>query len=236
MGRPVHFLAPADLGVQRAHASSRTGCDTSPSFSSRGCGRTSSQREQSRTHPKRCCIKLSAIGHASRGNASATDDHLVRTLQHIVVACHVTCTVRRRGPPGAQYCLCLVHISEVAVIDSMDVGIRADMVFSLKAGSTNVNHLSMQWMLDAPVHELMSQAAAVRDTIPGAVVTFSPKVFLPVTKLCRDTCGYCTFAQPPRPGLRSFMPPDEVLQTALDGQIAGCTEALITVGEPCKLF
>lgn len=90
----------------------------------------------------------------------------------------------------------------------------------------------MQWMLDAPVQELMRQAVAVRDEVPDDVVTFSPKVFLPVTKLCRDTCGYCTFAQPPRPGLRSFMLPDEVLQTALDGQAAGCTEALITVGAP----
>jgi FO synthase len=86
-------------------------------------------------------------------------------------------------------------------------------------------------MLDAPLNELMSQAAAIRDETSDNIVTFSPKVFLPITKLCRDTCAYCTFAQPSRQGQRTFMLPHEVLQTALDGQAAGCTEALITVGK-----
>lgn len=91
----------------------------------------------------------------------------------------------------------------------------------------------MQWMLAAPLQSLMSQAATIRDERKSEFVTFSPKVFLPVTKLCRDTCGYCTFAQPPRPGQRCFMLPSEVIQTALDAQAAGCTEALITVGGFC---
>jgi 2-iminoacetate synthase ThiH len=85
-------------------------------------------------------------------------------------------------------------------------------------------------MLKAPLNELMTQAAAIRDEAHDDIVSFSPKVFLPITKLCRDTCGYCTFAQPPRQGQRTFMLPHEVLQTALDGQAVGCTEALITVG------
>lgn len=95
----------------------------------------------------------------------------------------------------------------------------------------------MQWMLQTPLEKLMEQAAAMRDTRPIAseVVTFSPKVFLPVTRLCRDTCGYCTFAQPPRPGQRAYMYPEEVLSTALAGQAAGCSEALITVGDKPEL-
>eukprot|EP00892_Ulva_mutabilis_P006881 jgi/Ulvmu1/4565/UM002_0293.1 len=94
-----------------------------------------------------------------------------------------------------------------------------------------------EWMVNAPLGELMEQASAIRDqrAVASEIVTFSPKVFLPVTRLCRDTCGYCTFAQPPRPGQRAFMHPEEVLSTARAGQAAGCSEALITVGDKPEL-
>ena len=52
-------------------------------------------------------------------------------------------------------------------------------------------------LLDAPLGELMAEAARLRDAAHGARVTFSPKVFIPLTMLCRDRCGYCTFAKPP---------------------------------------
>jgi FO synthase len=65
---------------------------------------------------------------------------------------------------------------------------------------------------------------------PG-VVTYSPKVFVPLTTLCRDVCGYCTFARPPRRGERAYLTEEEVLAIARAGAAAGCTEALFTLGD-----
>ena len=62
-----------------------------------------------------------------------------------------------------------------------------------------------------------------------------PKVFIPLTKLCRDVCHYCTFAQPPRRGERAYMTLDEVLEVARAGERAGCREALFTLGDKPEL-
>jgi FO synthase len=78
---------------------------------------------------------------------------------------------------------------------------------------------------------LMAGAAAKRDAATGPVVTFSKKVFIPLTKLCRDACGYCTFAHPPRPGEAAYLTIDEVLAVARAGRDAGCAEALFTLGD-----
>jgi FO synthase len=67
------------------------------------------------------------------------------------------------------------------------------------------------------------------------LVTYSPKVFIPLTKLCRDVCHYCTFAQPPRRGQRAYMRGDEVLSVARAGAEAGCHEALFTLGDKPEL-
>ena len=66
-------------------------------------------------------------------------------------------------------------------------------------------------------------------------VTYSPKVFIPLTKLCRDVCHYCTFARPPRRGERAYMSADEVLAVARAGVEAGCHEALFTLGDKPEL-
>jgi FO synthase len=66
-------------------------------------------------------------------------------------------------------------------------------------------------------------------------ITYSPKVFIPLTKLCRDVCHYCTFAQPPRRGERAYMSGDEVLAVARAGAEAGCHEALFTLGDKPEL-
>ena len=68
-----------------------------------------------------------------------------------------------------------------------------------------------------------------------SLVTYSPKVFIPLTKLCRDVCHYCTFAQPPRRGERAYMSADEVLAVAREGAEAGCHEALFTLGDKPEL-
>ena len=76
-----------------------------------------------------------------------------------------------------------------------------------------------------------SAAARQRDATHGGRVTFSKKVFIPLTKLCRDSCGYCTFAHPPVPGERAYMTIAEVLEVARAGEAAGCAEALFTLGD-----
>src|SRR6478752_2010605 len=70
---------------------------------------------------------------------------------------------------------------------------------------------------------------------PWPLVTFSPKVFIPLTHLCRDVCHYCTFARPPRRGERCYMSTDEVLAVAEAGRRAGCHEALFTLGDKPEL-
>ena len=67
------------------------------------------------------------------------------------------------------------------------------------------------------------------------MITYSPKVFIPLTKLCRDVCHYCTFAQPPKHGERAYMTADEVLAVARAGAEAGCHEALFTLGDKPEL-
>jgi FO synthase len=74
-------------------------------------------------------------------------------------------------------------------------------------------------------------AGALRDETTGPRITYSRKVFIPLTKLCRDACGYCTFAHPPIEGRRAFLTLDEVLAIAKEGEAAGCREALFTLGE-----
>src|SRR5919205_638309 len=77
----------------------------------------------------------------------------------------------------------------------------------------------------------MRAAATVRDRLFGPRVSYSRKVFIPLTKLCRDNCGYCTFARAPRPGERAYLTPEEVLEVARAGEEAGCKEALFTLGD-----
>ena len=79
--------------------------------------------------------------------------------------------------------------------------------------------------------ELCSVASELRDRGRGRVITFSPKVFIPLTRLCRDFCGYCTFRQSPEESDGLYLTVDEVLSVARAGQRLGCTEALFTLGE-----
>jgi FO synthase len=82
------------------------------------------------------------------------------------------------------------------------------------------------------LHDLCAVAATLRDRGKGRTVTFSPKVFIPLTRLCRDFCGYCTFRQDPAAaGTNLFLTPEDVLDVARAGQRLGCTEALFTLGE-----
>jgi len=86
-------------------------------------------------------------------------------------------------------------------------------------------------LLSAPLDELMRRAQGVRNAAHGTRITYSPKVFIPLTMLCRDKCGYCTFAQPPARLQSPYLSPEQVLKIAKDGARMGCHEALFTLGE-----
>ena len=95
-------------------------------------------------------------------------------------------------------------------------------------------------VLDRPIaeiatSELMSLAREIRDKAFGSRVTYSPKVFIPLTMLCRDKCGYCTFAQPPARLENPYLSGEQVLAIAKQGAKAGCHEALFTLGERPEL-
>ncbi len=81
----------------------------------------------------------------------------------------------------------------------------------------------------------MGEAAALRDRHWGRTVTYSRKVFIPLTHLCRDDCGYCTFVRRPGSPLARYMAPDEVLTVARQGRALGCKEALFSLGEKPEL-
>lgn len=86
-----------------------------------------------------------------------------------------------------------------------------------------------------PTAELLALGSQRRDSLFGTRVTYSPKVFIPLTKLCRDRCGYCTFAESPRTAAAPYLTPEEVLAIAEQGAAAGCHEALFTLGEAPEL-
>jgi len=90
-------------------------------------------------------------------------------------------------------------------------------------------------ILELDPTDLVTEARSIRDQFHGSVISYSPKVFIPLTSLCRDKCGYCTFARPPARVESAFLPPDDVLAIARDGAAAGCHEALFTLGERPEL-
>ncbi|HEY5303970.1 MAG TPA: 5-amino-6-(D-ribitylamino)uracil--L-tyrosine 4-hydroxyphenyl transferase CofH [Acidimicrobiales bacterium] len=94
---------------------------------------------------------------------------------------------------------------------------------------------SVDEVMETPIEELAAAAFARARATHGHVVTYSPKVFIPLTHLCRDRCGYCTFAQAPARVTAPYMSLDEVMAVAQAGRDAGVTEALFTLGERPEL-
>jgi FO synthase len=86
-------------------------------------------------------------------------------------------------------------------------------------------------LLELPPAELFAAARERRDRAHGTRITYSPKVFIPLTMLCRDRCGYCTFAQPPARLEAPYLLPEQVVDIARRGASVGCHEALFTLGE-----
>jgi FO synthase len=89
----------------------------------------------------------------------------------------------------------------------------------------------MAWLQAMPPGELFNRAEAMTLAGQGTVCTYSRKVFIPLTKLCRDVCHYCTFAQRPSQLAAPFLDLSQVLDIARAGEAAGCREALFTLGD-----
>lgn len=116
-------------------------------------------------------------------------------------------------------------------------------ILTLRAPVFLILFTGMKTTMEAPVYmksgqdleELCAEARRIRDRGKGRVISFSPKVFIPLTRLCRDFCTYCTFRQAPQQAKRLYMTPQEVLDVARAGQRAGCREALLVLGERPEL-
>src|SRR6202163_856671 len=90
--------------------------------------------------------------------------------------------------------------------------------------------------LDHGLPALLAAALQLKQLFKPGAVTYSRKVFIPLTNLCRDYCGYCTFRRDPgQPGAHT-MTPDEVLHVAREGEKLGCTEALFSLGDKPELI
>lgn len=91
--------------------------------------------------------------------------------------------------------------------------------------------MRVEALIREPVESLIEQAEAMTLAAFGATVTYSRKVFIPLTHLCRDVCHYCTFAKAPRNAGAPYLSIEQVLEIARAGEAAGCREALFTLGD-----
>lgn len=119
------------------------------------------------------------------------------------------------------------------------VGLNPDKLRELSDARSFSREDACAWIAcnEEQLPELLGRAQTLRDRFKPGVVTYSRKVFIPLTNLCRDYCGYCTFRRDPgQPGAHT-MTPDEVLAVAKAGEKLGCTEALFSLGDkPEMLF
>src|SRR5712692_4684767 len=128
--------------------------------------------------------------------------------------------VGRTRPPAARRG---EVVTSTAILDRAEAGARLSADEAL--GLAEASDLSA----------LMQVAGALRDRGHGPLVSYSRKVFIPLTQLCRDVCHYCTFAHPPRRGEAAYLDREQVLAIARAGAKAGCKEALFTLGDKPEL-
>jgi 7,8-didemethyl-8-hydroxy-5-deazariboflavin synthase CofG subunit len=112
-----------------------------------------------------------------------------------------------------------------------------DLLAQAREGRAPDRAAALRLALEAPLSDLLAAATQLRARGKGTVVSFSKKVFIPLTTLCRDYCSYCTFRKDPGQSGAHFMTPDEVLALAEQGRSAGCKEALFSLGDqPERIF
>lgn len=110
-----------------------------------------------------------------------------------------------------------------------------DLISASVKGDRLDSHQALSLAACNDLETLVSAAARVRDQGHASIVSYSPKVFIPLTRLCRDLCHYCTFAQTPKNLAAPYLSPEEVLEIARSGAAAGCHEALFTLGDKPEL-
>jgi FO synthase len=99
------------------------------------------------------------------------------------------------------------------------------------ASEIALDHSAVRALLEQPLDDLVREARALTLSAHGSIVTYSQKVFIPLTRLCRDVCHYCTFATTPAKVEDAYLSRDAVLEIARAGERAGCREALFTLGD-----
>lgn len=111
------------------------------------------------------------------------------------------------------------------------------MTFSSKKWTLGkcISAVEAKQLPDVPLSYLMERATKIRDENHGRLVSYSRKVFIPLTELCRDVCHYCTFAKAPKKIDTPFLSSRKVLEIARAGRAAGCKEALFTLGDKPEL-
>jgi 7,8-didemethyl-8-hydroxy-5-deazariboflavin synthase CofG subunit len=115
-------------------------------------------------------------------------------------------------------------------------GRLADALETAAAGRGLGRELAIQLLgIKTPLEPLLAAAGRLRDRGKGRIVTYSRKVFLPLTNLCRDRCGYCTFRRDPDDPDGRIMTPDQLLAMVEEGARRGCTEALFSLGDAPEL-
>src|SRR4028119_740523 len=127
--------------------------------------------------------------------------------------------------------LSAARIGSILPLPRETTGVRVLVHAALADEERRERIYELAWAAYADPEPAMKAASEVRDRAFGPRVTYSRKFFVPLTKLCRDNCGYCTFAQGPRPGQNAYLTPEEVLEIARAGAVAGCKEALFTLGD-----
>src|ERR1700674_1406051 len=130
-----------------------------------------------------------------------------------------------------------VTLTAISATDAKHRSSCAEELSDLRVGSPISRALALRLIRcsDDELPELLAAACAVKDKSKGGVITYSRKVFLPLTNLCRDYCGYCTFRRDPGQTGAHTMTPDQVLEVARAGQKMGCTEALFSLGDKPEL-
>ncbi|ACO64371.1 hypothetical protein MICPUN_83126 [Micromonas commoda] len=127
--------------------------------------------------------------------------------------------------PGAS------HRGEASTSTSSDD--LDDLISAVASGARDLTRSEIDRLTsELNLTSLCDAACAVRAAGPDpGIVTFSPKVFVPLTFACRDRCGYCTFAKDPEAGSKIYMSLEQVIEVAERGRVAGATECLFTLGD-----
>ncbi len=116
--------------------------------------------------------------------------------------------------------------------------VLAEVLANVRPGEaiSSETALRLIYCSDADLPALLAAARAAKERFKPGVITYSRKVFLPLTNLCRDYCGYCTFRRDPGDPGAHTMTPEEVLAVAREGEKLGCTEALLSLGDKPELL